>query len=63
MFSMGRIAPAGSVLLNKMLKKTVPNLPYAWDREIKILAQKHKEDALAKVLSMTARSFFRLGAS
>jgi len=40
-----------------------PNLPYAWDREIKILSQKHKEDALAKVLSETARSFFRLGAS
>jgi predicted TIM-barrel fold metal-dependent hydrolase len=38
-----------------------PNLPYAWDREIKALAQKAwPADVLQKVLAGTARTFFRL---
>jgi len=35
-----------------------PNLPYAWDREVRILAQRHDEQRLAAVLGETARQFF-----
>ena len=39
-----------------------PNMPYAWDREIRSLASLGiKESALAAVLGGTARGFFRLG--
>ncbi len=37
-----------------------PNLPYAWDREVRRLAARLPEAALAKVLGQTARGFFGL---
>lgn len=38
-----------------------PNLPYAWDRELRrIAARTLPEEALAKVLGATARAFYRL---
>jgi predicted TIM-barrel fold metal-dependent hydrolase len=39
-----------------------PNLPYAWDREVRILAEQHEEERLAAVLGETARQFFGIGA-
>ncbi len=39
-----------------------PNLPYAWDREVRILAEHHTEERLAAVLGETARQFFRISA-
>ena len=35
-----------------------PNLPYAWDREVRILAARHNDERLAAVLGETARQFF-----
>lgn len=35
-----------------------PHLPYAWDREVKNIAGRLKEDALRSVLGETARSLF-----
>ncbi len=39
-----------------------PNIPYAWDRELKrIAARRLPEAALASVLGETARSFYKIG--
>ena len=38
-----------------------PNIPYAWDRELRRLAASHGEEELAQVLGGTARRFFRIG--
>jgi predicted TIM-barrel fold metal-dependent hydrolase len=39
-----------------------PNLPYAWDREIRALAaERLRDDVLARVLSGTANELFALG--
>jgi len=38
-----------------------PNLPYAWDREVRALSRKHDEQPLAAVLGETARKFFAIG--
>jgi len=38
-----------------------PNIPYAWDREIKALARRTKEDALEGILGGNARAFYGLG--
>jgi predicted TIM-barrel fold metal-dependent hydrolase len=41
-----------------------PNLPYAWDRELRRIGARRLNDAaLANVLGDTARSFYRLGIS
>ena len=37
-----------------------PNLPYAWDREVRILAEQHEGARLAAVLGETARDFFAI---
>ena len=37
-----------------------PNLPYAWDREVRRLAARLPEQVLAQVLGQTARGFFGL---
>jgi len=38
-----------------------PNLPYAWDREVRALSRQHDEQTLAAVLGETARKFFAIG--
>lgn len=38
-----------------------PNLPYAWDREVRRLAERLPERVLAQVLGQTARGFFGMG--
>jgi predicted TIM-barrel fold metal-dependent hydrolase len=38
-----------------------PNLPYAWDREIKRLVQQNlSQDSLAKLLGQNAVEFYRI---
>ncbi len=37
-----------------------PNVPFAWDREIKRLSERLPDDALAGILGQTARKLYRI---